>query len=266
MADKVLSFSISIDGVSNEATELAKLEIQLKNIKKERDALIKQASQPGHIASNEEKQKLAAYNTEITKQDANLKNLKKTVDTAADSLDRKRAKLIELTKQYAAGGAAIESKLLPEIKQLRAEIDRSETAIGNHQRNVGNYPELFSQIPGPVGRAASSMRELVEKIKMFGPVGALIGGGLVAISAPLVAFFTKSEKGVELLERKVAGFKGAMSVLGGELIGLGDKMTEAFDKPDTKAKRFWTTLMTLISPAWADVGIRMDIASAAMER
>ena len=39
MADKTLTFEIDITGVSNEANELAKIELQLKNIKKEKQEL-----------------------------------------------------------------------------------------------------------------------------------------------------------------------------------------------------------------------------------
>ena len=44
MSDKTLTFKIDIEGVSTEANELARLEIALKGIKKQRDDLIKMAS------------------------------------------------------------------------------------------------------------------------------------------------------------------------------------------------------------------------------
>jgi hypothetical protein len=264
MADKVLSFKIDIEGVSTESQELAKLEIQLKNIKKEKQELLKLSSKG--FASKEQQQQLAAYNKEIARQEAALKTLKRVVDTASDSLARKKAVLIELTTKSDKASQSIRDAMAPAIKKLNDEIKNSEQARGVFTRNVGNYPQLFAAIPGPVGQAASSIQGVVEKLKLFGPVGTLIGGGLLAISAPLVAFFTKSEQGVELLERKVSGFKGAMSVLTGELIGMGEKMVDVFDKPEKKIKTFWTTVMTMFGPAWTTVGLKMDNASAAMEK
>lgn len=266
MADKELSFAISIDGISAEATELVKIELQLKAIKKERDELIKQASKPGHIASTEERLKLAAYNKEIGAQEAALKTLKRVVDTASDSLARKKALLIELTSKSDKATQAVRDGMAPAILKLNNEIKAGENARGVFNRNVGNYPQLFESMPGPVGRFASSLNAVTTKLKEFGPVGALIGGGLIAISAPLVAFFTKSEKGVELLERKVGGFKAGLSVFTGEIINMGDKMTEAFDKPEKKGGKFWTFLSMLLGPAWLDVGMSADIAAASMEK
>jgi hypothetical protein len=139
--------------------------------------------------------------------------------------------------------------------------------------NVGNYPGAFKNIadaveslPGPLGSAASSVKGFTTKLAAIGPTGALVAAGVLAISAPLVAFFTKSEKGAELLERKVAGLKAAFSVLTGELISGGEKMADAFDKPEKKAGKFWTVLATMISPAWTEVGTMMDMASFAMEK
>ena len=223
-SEKVLGFKIDIEGVSSEAQELAKLELQLKNIKKERAELMKQATSPNHLASNEERQKLAAYNKEIASQEAALKTLKRVVDSASDSLARKKALLIELTAKSDKATQSIRDGMAPAILKLNNEIKAGENARGVFSRNVGNYPQLFQAIPGPVGNAATSINGLVSKLKMLGPAGALIAGGLAAISAPLIAFFTSSENGVEMLERKIAGFRAAINVLKGDLIELGRSM------------------------------------------
>ena len=156
--EKVLAFSIRVDGVSNEANEIAKLTIQLKNLKAERNELIKQASSPGHIASNEELQKLAAYNREIGVQDAALKTLKRTVDSASDSLARKKAVLIELTEKSNKASSSIAQEMAPAINKLNQEIKNGEEARGVFTRNVGNYPQLFSSLPGPIGQFTQSLQ------------------------------------------------------------------------------------------------------------
>jgi hypothetical protein len=267
MADKEkqLAFSIAIEGVSNEAQQLAQIEIHLKNIKNVHDELLKQSTKPGHIASNEERQKLAAYNKEIGAQEAAYKGLKKVIDSAPDSLNRMRQRLIEMRTEAANASGTLRTQMVPGINKLNSEILNIERSMGTHSRNVGNYRELLTSLPGPIGAAATSVEGLVTKFGKFGPVGAIIGGGLLAISAPLMAFFKYSEEGVELLERKVSGFKAAWSVLIGEMIDSGDKIVSALDKPEKKMHKFWTVVMNGLGPAWAGVGLKMDMASKAAE-
>jgi hypothetical protein len=261
--EKKLSLILEVKGASNEAVELAKVELAIKNISKAKADLLK-STDNGKKATDADRISLASYNTQLRELNTVYNTHKKSVDTAIDSYARMSARYAEL-KQLTKASSGATAEQTAEMKKLNDQMSKIDQSTGNFSRNVGNYPGMFAAIPGPVGQAAGAMQGFVEKLKMFGPVGALIGGGLLAISAPLTAFFTKSEEGVELLERKISGFKAALGVLGGELIGLGDKMVDAFDKPEKKAKTFWTTLMTLISPAWMDVGIRMDAASTAME-
>ncbi len=170
--DKELAFNISITGVSNEASELAKLEIQLRNIKKERDELIKQASKPGHIHSNEERLKLAAYNSEIKRLGDEHKNLKRIVDTAGDSLERMRAKLVEMKRDANAGSAEFREKMSPAIKKLSDDISKAEQAQGTWSRNVGNYASsvadgFISMAKSMVAPAAAlaALKKIYEGLK-----------------------------------------------------------------------------------------------------
>ena len=134
---RTLSFNIDVLGVSNESQELAKIELQLKNIKKEKQELDKLARQG--FASQEQLRQLAAYNSEIKKQETNLKQLKAVVDTADDSLARMRQELIRLKNEYAATSEAGRQKLVPQITKLSQEVSKAEQAIGVHSRGVGNY-------------------------------------------------------------------------------------------------------------------------------
>lgn len=154
---KELFLKIRLDGISNEASELAKLEIQLKNLRNERNELMKQASRPGHIGSNEERLKLASYNKEIKVQEDALKNLNKIVDTADDSLARMRARLIEMKKEAAAGGQALNAQMTPAINKLNTDILNLEKAQGTFTRNVGNYPQIMSTAAGGVNQLTSAV-------------------------------------------------------------------------------------------------------------
>ena len=81
----------------------------------------------------------------------------------------------------------------------------------------------------------------------------------------VLAFFTKTEQGAELVERKVAGLKAAWAVFAGEFVAGGKKIADAFDEPEKKQRRFWSYLITAIAPAWQHVGIQMDAAAVAAE-
>jgi hypothetical protein len=167
--EKELSFSISITGVSQEAAELSKLEIQLQNLKKVRADLIRQASAPGHIASNEEKMKLAAVTREITEQTNRHKELKKVLDSAPDSLIRMRAKLIDLKNEYAAGSEAVRAQMVPQINALTDKVTKAENAIQVHSRGVGSYKKNildaakevlgFASVAALATTAVSKMKE-----------------------------------------------------------------------------------------------------------
>ena len=183
---KVLGFSIKVDGISNEANELAKIQLQLAAIKKERAELIKQASAPGHFTSNEERQKLAAYNKEIGVQEAALKTLKRVVDSASDSLARKKALLIELTEKSNKATAAIAAGMAPAIKKLNDEIKNGEEARGVFTRNVGNYPGIMGKFTESLEAASTaSAKGGISFKQAFTQLAA--GGAIVATLTALFA-------------------------------------------------------------------------------
>ena len=110
MADKEreLGFKIVIDNVSNEAQELEKITLQLRNLKKEKQDLEKLASKG--FASREQVAQLAAYRKEIEDNTKRQQELKKVIDSAPDSLNRMRAELIRLKNEYANASAEVREK------------------------------------------------------------------------------------------------------------------------------------------------------------
>jgi len=146
MADKTLSFAIDIAGASQEATELAKIELGLKKLTKERNdylKLLQAVEKAGGKLNKEQLTELAAMNTAVKKQSDLYKEHKKVVDTAGDSLTRMRSKLVEMKKAAADGDAALNAKLTPAIKKLTDEVSKAEQAQGTFTRNVGNYSSAF---------------------------------------------------------------------------------------------------------------------------
>jgi hypothetical protein len=163
------------------------------------------------------------------------------------------------------------------IKKVKGELRNLNGELPNSAKNFASLDQAASNLPGVFGRAASGMSNLVTKVMSLGPIGALIGGGLLAIGAPLFSFFTSSEEGMEKLKAQVSGFKASISVLKGELISLGRTMVgESTDKALKWGKIMNFAINTTILGAlktipgvnkyFKDLADRMDEASAAGHR
>jgi hypothetical protein len=190
--EKTLGFKIQIDGVSNESAELEKLSFQIGNLKKEKADLLKQSKAEG-ILSTENKLKLAAYTKEINTQEVSLKTLKRVVDTASDSLARKKALLIELTAKSDKATQAIRDGMAPAILKLNNEIKAGENARGVFSRNVGNYPQLAQQAGGAMNELSSAIGGVA------GETGSVIAsfltaGGVVGVLSAAVGVLAKAWK------------------------------------------------------------------------
>jgi hypothetical protein len=158
-----------------------------------------------------------------------------------------------------------QSKVVADSKKA---LDQFGKGVNDNRLNVGNYSAAIqgalgqmSMMPGVVGRAGSAMQSFMMSFSKVGLIGGIIAGALAVISAPFVAFFKHSQEGMDLLAQKVSGFKAAMTVLRGDLIDLGEKGVDAFEKPDKAANHFWTTVMSFIGPGWVSTGNAMDIAN-----
>jgi hypothetical protein len=275
LSDSYLKLVKTIDdGTKSTKDNATTLEDLINKQKQTTDESKKQDTLDKQLAASEAKliqledgrvKQLIAKKIAIQEKNKALLNEVKAEGLAETSLVRMRLKLAELTKAYDQSGTRTKAAA-DEINKLSREIGKAEATTNRHQRGVGGYADQLGGLPGPVGRAASSITNFTTKLSSIGPAGASIAGIILAISAPLVAFFTKSEKGAELLERKISGLKAAFSVLTGELISGGEKMSDAFEKPEKKASHFWQFLMSVFGPAWSDVGMSMDIASESMEK
>lgn len=193
MSDKTLSFGIEITGV-NEASELAKIELQLRNIKKEREELIKQANRPGHFASTDERLKIAAINKEIEAQTNRQKELKKVIDSAPDSLSRMRAELIRLKEAYANASKEVRDQMAPNILKLNNDISKAEQSIGTFTRNVGNYGSAVSGLSSQFSGAAGTFGNMVSSFLQGG--GAL--GLITATVGALAMAWKQTKENIEL--------------------------------------------------------------------
>jgi hypothetical protein len=196
------------------------------------------------------------------------------------SIKQLRSQLAVVSEKWAALSenerlnTDVGKKLSQQKLVLTERLKQEERATGDARRNVGNYNEVLKDLSPTYSNVENKAKSFIGTIGKLGPVGAIVAAGIAAVSAPLVAFFTKSEKGAEMLERKLAGIGAAFGVLTGKLIGAGEKMADSFDKPEEKASSFYSKLLTFIGSAFgsgvqasfAATGAQMDVASDAAEK
>ena len=122
-----------------------------------------------------ENEKLARSIKDVTNEQTRLKKAQKDLrteqrrqiqimDASKGSLDRNRVALQKLTERYSRAGPAAARKMENHISSLTNKIKAQETAIGRHQRNVGNY--------------TSAMGGATKAIKQF-------GAGMLGVTAAI---------------------------------------------------------------------------------
>ena len=97
-----------------------------------------------------------------------LQDQVKSEGLAANSVERMRIKMNQLTREYDRAGAAMQKKLLPRIQNYQKHIQKAEQATGRFQRQVGNYKTAF-------GSAAQSLKSFA--VGMIG-ITALVSAGM----------------------------------------------------------------------------------------
>ncbi len=135
------------------------------------------------------------------------------------------------------------SKQLKQVKDRLKEVkdQANVTRVG-----IGEMTDKISAM-GPVGRVIGNIKngfgELVQGIGIGLRFVATFSGALMAIPiiafiaaiASLVAWFTKTEEGAEMLERIFAGMGAFMNVLWGLLGKVGKALVDVFKNPKQAA-------------------------------
>lgn len=230
-----------------------------------------------YIKANAEYKNLS---TELKDNERLTLNAVKATNASEGSIKQLRAQLSVVSEKWAQlseeerVNSDIGKNLSKQKLQLTERLKLEERATGDARRNVGNYTEVLKDLSPQYASVSNKASGFLATLGKLGPAGALIAGGIAAIGAPLVAFFTKSDKGAELLQQKLAGISAAFGILGSELISAGDKMTESFDKPEKKASSFYAKVLNFVGAAFGPgfqasltvTGMKMDLASDAAEK
>lgn len=256
--------NLSSIGTKEGAESVKLLSAEVKKLKEELDALAKSKKIDADATSkqNIQQKTFSELTSQIEKEEAKLRvsmsdRVKKLEELRAatakqnqlnketlkieqseiGSLDRLRAELTKLTRERNALSDALGKNKgkFQELTQKINENNKAQDVLSDkmllQKRNIGNYQsaldglrDKFSSIPGPIGDATTKIGSFATALGKFGPIGALIGGAILALSAPFAAFFTSTERGMDMMREKVGGFKAAIQALRGEIIKLGDAL------------------------------------------
>lgn len=254
--------------------QLQKVQAQTVETTQKLDAIGKQLIQSEEKlkqVSDTRTEQIIKNRVETAKATQAIKDKLKANTAEEGSLVRMRQRLKELTEAYDKSGQRTKAAA-KEINDLSKQIGKAEAATNRHQRNVGNYTSAFdkfknvtSLLPGTLGNVTSSAEGVITKLASLGPVGITVAGTIAAAGAQVAAFFLKTEKGAELLERKWAGMKAAFNVLVGELASGGEKIVDSWDKVQEQST-FWTKTLSIFGIQGQLLGTRMDLASTAAEK
>lgn len=197
--------------------------VELNRILKENKKVTEEAGKAAKQAADQEaelekkRQKLAEQTDEYLKKQAELKiqtaeRQKQAKQQAildkeeATSLNARSIRLGQLKDQYRAMSEAkretAEGKeMLQAIQKEDGALKKANAALGDHQRNVGNYQSALEGLPGPIGNAVSSISQMGKALwaLVANPIGAVIAA-LVGGVMLLYKAFTATDAGGEKIE------------------------------------------------------------------
>ena len=242
--------------------ELRKKEAELKKAMKDTNNVTDKQRQD--LASNKEEQK--GYAKQIQVLSKEIQNNMKLQDQQVGSLKNLRAELSNLTAEYDAMSKAEREgaegqKLKNKINEITTELKGAEEATQRYYRNVGNYANslgslLGAQVPqvrslswawntvsdvikGGVSHirslelaynsATKASTKLTIATKIFTTALAATGIGLVVVAlGTLVSYLSRTQTGVELARKAMAGITATIDVILDRIAMLGSAIVSLF--------------------------------------
>lgn len=118
--------------------------------------------------------------------------------------------------------------------------------------NVGRFGST-------IGNAANSMGGMIRGLGLLRVAFIATGiGAFVLIVSSLIAYFTRTEKGAEKLERVMAGVGAAFDVVVGLVAPLGEAIVSAFENPKQALKDFGDFLLNNIINRFKAFGVIIE--------
>lgn len=265
--DRVVEVTVNTSDAVKEIAELNATLDGLRNREKELKKEAKNGwtqAQREELARNKEQQK--AYTREVQVMSKEVQNNIKVQKNLEGSLVSLRAKLSNVTAEYdslsrAQREGARGKELQQQIKEITTELKGAEEATMRYYRNVGNYANsigtMFEQnipqvrslamvwknVAGVWKDAGVQMQATIAgmntattvtqkttaafKLLKVALVSTGIGAIVVAIGS-LVSYLTRTQKGVELANKSLAGISATIDVLLDRLSMLGSAVVKLF--------------------------------------
>lgn len=245
---------IEID-FGNTLSDIDRLKQSIAQLKKERQDLAK-AVDEGRISEEQAAKAMTVLESGIRVQNKELQTLNRTLDNSikqrsaeVGSIEANRAELSRLTAEYIKLGKPTQAQT-DRIKELSEKLKEQEKAIGNTSRNVGNYQKAIEKAVGnlnifgvnigsTITGLKSTQQSLQGVVKGLGATSgalnvlktALISTGIGAIVIALgsmIVFLTKTQKGIEIVNKVTAALSATFSVLIDRVSQIGEGLFEIF--------------------------------------
>lgn len=241
----------------NNITRLMREQAALASVKKELADLTKEEKNSGKVTQEQKQRRTDLVNAEFEHKQSIaalqqiIKNDVKLNQEAEGSYARLSLSLEKMKKVYKGLGEEAQNSsfgvsLQKQIESTDKKLKEFGKTIGESQRNVGNYPDVWNQfaqsadgaldavsaLPGPLGEAASGIKGITKASLAFiaTPVGAVIAA-IVAALAVLSSWFTRTEEGQNALNVSSAYFKQTLDSILDVVDDLGEWLYNAFTKP-----------------------------------
>ena len=127
-----------------------------------------------------------------------------------------------MAEEYKLKMTADTSEVVEDIKDVKEEIKEASEEQTIFSKATDKLKDAFKSLKGGVKIVINSFKTLKGAI-------AATGIGLLVIAlGSLVAFFTKTQKGVDLLDQAMAGLGAAVDVIIDRISSFGDSITKFF--------------------------------------
>ena len=131
------------------------------------------------------------------------------------------------------------------IKQVEKEVDKLNKKTEEAAKNspLSGLEKVSPKAAAAVKMVTGNITQLAGGFKTLKMAIISTGiGALVIAVTSLVVFFTKSQKGADMLSRATAGLGAAMSIVTDTLAKLGEFLVSAFEDPQQSIKDLWEAI------------------------
>jgi len=145
-----------------------------------------------------------------------------------------------------------------DTSKLDAALEASEGAVDNlgktGQRVVGALDNVTGGFASRLVESGAGIRQLISGLNATKVALAATGIGLfVTALGSLVAYFTQTERGAQMLERATAGVGAVFRVLMGVVSTLGEGIVNLFTKPKETITQFATLIKTYVTDQFQNI-------------